>query len=468
MRTSSSGHVLIHRILLVLAASVSPSLAGAAGYQNPDSNPVAGACVIASEIGGAEAAPPCAASTPNAGADDERDLETRVFRFVDGHVWRGASRPSGDGGWELLDGRASRRVDATEVARVRSERSVLQELAQLSRGLQSDDDVRQLALCRWMLEQGLLRECLNALDRVALRRPDDTRLRALLADRSFAGVLPPLDGDLARELKRSLSEGASATPARRELWVARLAALSEREVTLAALRTEIAQGTDVRREFAIRALRRIRPAAALAELERCAVSDRSRRVTKEARLALRDAADPAIATRLSPRIESPSARERVGTIDALGEAGYPEAIGPLVEHLANLMASAPANSPGSPGSTGSAGGGGSGNPRRHLSVRKQVAYAQDFNVEIAQGSSIADPIVDFAEEGVVLDVATATWQLPLEVQYEGALTARALARLVRDGVRRSPADWQRWWSEESAKKAARAKAPGVPTAPAGG
>lgn len=446
MRTSSSGHVLIQRVLLVLAASVPPSLAGAAGNQN--------LAAAVSAVAGVEGASPAI----NAGSDDERDTQTRLFRFVDGHFWRGASRPGApisSGRWELLDGRASRLVDATELSRVRTERAALQELAQLSRGLRGDDDVRQLALCGWMLDQGLLRECLNALDRVALRRPDDARVRTLLADRAFADVLPPPDADPARELQRCLSEGAGASPARRELWVKRLDALSARDTTLAALRNELARGTDVRREFAIRALRRIQPTAALAELERCAVSDRSRRVNKEARLALRDAADPAIALRLAPRIESSSARERIGTIDALGEAGYPQAIGPLVGHLANLMASAP----------GGGSGGSSAPPRRHLSVRNQVAYAQDFNVEIAQGSSIADPIVSFAEDGVVLDVATATWQLPLEVQYEGALTARALARLVRDGVRRSPADWQRWWSEESARKAARERAESAPSVP---
>lgn len=42
--------------------------------------------------------------------------------------------------------------------------------------------------------------------------------------------------------------------------------------------------------------------------------------------------------------------------------------------------------------------------RANLSVMNQVAYVQDFDVEIAQAASIADPIVDVVQDGVVLDV----------------------------------------------------------------
>ena len=42
--------------------------------------------------------------------------------------------------------------------------------------------------------------------------------------------------------------------------------------------------------------------------------------------------------------------------------------------------------------------------RSNLSVINQVAYVQDFDVEIAQAASIADPIINIVEDGVVLDV----------------------------------------------------------------
>jgi len=42
--------------------------------------------------------------------------------------------------------------------------------------------------------------------------------------------------------------------------------------------------------------------------------------------------------------------------------------------------------------------------RANLQVTNHIAYVKDFDVEIAQASTIADPVVDVVKEGVVLDV----------------------------------------------------------------
>jgi type II secretory pathway component GspD/PulD (secretin)/tetratricopeptide (TPR) repeat protein len=42
--------------------------------------------------------------------------------------------------------------------------------------------------------------------------------------------------------------------------------------------------------------------------------------------------------------------------------------------------------------------------RANLSVLNQVAYIKDFDVEIAQAASIADPIIEVIQDGVILDV----------------------------------------------------------------
>ncbi len=42
--------------------------------------------------------------------------------------------------------------------------------------------------------------------------------------------------------------------------------------------------------------------------------------------------------------------------------------------------------------------------RSNLTVMNQVAYVQDFDVEIAQAASIADPVIGIIQDGVVLDV----------------------------------------------------------------
>jgi type II secretory pathway component GspD/PulD (secretin)/tetratricopeptide (TPR) repeat protein len=42
--------------------------------------------------------------------------------------------------------------------------------------------------------------------------------------------------------------------------------------------------------------------------------------------------------------------------------------------------------------------------RANIAVMNQVAYVQDFDVEIAQAASIADPIISVVQDGVILDV----------------------------------------------------------------
>ena len=42
--------------------------------------------------------------------------------------------------------------------------------------------------------------------------------------------------------------------------------------------------------------------------------------------------------------------------------------------------------------------------RANLTVLNQVVYVKDFDVEIAQAASIADPIIDTVQDGVILDV----------------------------------------------------------------
>ena len=42
--------------------------------------------------------------------------------------------------------------------------------------------------------------------------------------------------------------------------------------------------------------------------------------------------------------------------------------------------------------------------RANLSVMNQVAYVHDFDVEIAQAASIADPIIEVIQDGIILDV----------------------------------------------------------------
>lgn len=72
--------------------------------------------------------------------------------------------------------------------------------------------------------------------------------------------------------------------------------------------------------------------------------------------------------------------------------------------------------------------------RGNLSVLNQVAYVQDFNVEIAQASSIADPIVNVVQDGVVLDVRPVVSADRRFITLELRPTIAALKRPIREVV----------------------------------
>jgi hypothetical protein len=86
-------------------------------------------------------------------------------------------------------------------------------------------------------------------------------------------------------------------------------------------------------------------------------------------------------------------------------------------------------------------------PRAYFANIRQISYIQDFDVEVAQTSFIADPIVGVLQEGVVQDVKIlATEQVFTSV--ERAAFDRALVHL--SGGEQNGGDvaaWRRWWSE---------------------
>ncbi len=72
--------------------------------------------------------------------------------------------------------------------------------------------------------------------------------------------------------------------------------------------------------------------------------------------------------------------------------------------------------------------------RGNLSVVNHVAYVQDFNVEIAQAASIADPIVNVVQDGVVLDVRPVISADRRFITLELRPTIATLRRPIREVV----------------------------------
>jgi len=74
--------------------------------------------------------------------------------------------------------------------------------------------------------------------------------------------------------------------------------------------------------------------------------------------------------------------------------------------------------------------------RANLTVTHQTAYLKDFDVQVAQGAVIADPVVAVVQSGVVLDVAV------MSVTAERTVYRRVLARLLHRDCGEDLAAWR--------------------------
>jgi type II secretory pathway component GspD/PulD (secretin) len=72
--------------------------------------------------------------------------------------------------------------------------------------------------------------------------------------------------------------------------------------------------------------------------------------------------------------------------------------------------------------------------RSNLTVLNQVAYVQDYDVEIAQAASIADPIINVVEDGVILDVRPVVSADRRYITLELRPTVAELKRPIREIV----------------------------------
>jgi len=70
--------------------------------------------------------------------------------------------------------------------------------------------------------------------------------------------------------------------------------------------------------------------------------------------------------------------------------------------------------------------------RANIAVMNQVAYVQDFNVEIAQAASIADPIINVVQDGVILDVRPVVSADRRFIMMELRPTVATLRRPIRE------------------------------------
>jgi len=311
----------------------------------------------------------------------------------------------------------------------------------------------RVEIVRRMIESELIGASIVELDRILRLAPDERHVLALLDEpAAYAALAKAQVHELASEngeTNRSalLRAGArasthGASPLKREIVVRALAIDAQQQIAtvkraaadaigaptadqraspfanrlLVDLTRELSVGVTTRRAFACFALRRLERGRALGELAVRTVLDPALGVRDEAICALRDARDPAACGAVVLALAGPNGKLRARAAEALGRMGYREAVEPLI---AVLLASAPAPS-----------AGGSGGPvRANLYSGLSTAYVKDYDLEIAQGASVANPIVEMLTTGVVFDVGVAgTSSIPVAIEAWDA--ALALTRLT--------------------------------------
>lgn len=386
-------------------------------------------------------------AAPAQSAAAEARARTHVLHLADGRVLRVKAREV-EGGWELEQGRETRLLPAELVARATPESELLRQASDLQRKLKRGDLVQRVAYADWLDSAGLELEAVKELERVLEAEPDQKDALALLARADFPLGTPELPRDEAG-LEAFFVQSARLTAVGREAVLLELAGAPEVPGLRAALGRELLSRTTARRAFATLALRRLFPGSEAEGLISRAVLDASQDVRASAARSLKAFADPVVIEPAVRALASKHAELRVNAAEALAAMEYREAVEPLVTRLAALQ-------------SGSASGYA---PRRHIYTGTQRSYIQDFDVEVAQGAAIADPIVNVLVEGSVLDVAVLN---TTEYQFatESVALRRALERLTGAKPGDSAAAWQRWWNEHGDEWQA-GHSPSAPTSPAG-
>ncbi|MFT6715120.1 MAG: hypothetical protein ACJAVJ_002412, partial [Planctomycetota bacterium] len=162
-----------------------------------------------------------------------------------------------------------------------------------------------------------------------------------------------------------------------------------------------------------------------------AVLDGSEDVRAECSRALRDLRQAAITQPFIKALGSSSPAVRTNAAEALGTLGFVQAAAPLISALAATSSSGGSYRP----------------PASHIFIGKQVAYIQDYDVEVAQGASIADPQVNVITEGVVLDVRLLSVRQELVRVNERSALRGSLKSLLGQDFKYSADKWGKYLAE---------------------
>jgi hypothetical protein len=361
---------------------------------------------------------------PSAAVDARERPAERLLHMADGTILRARARWNGSS-WELEERDGWRALPAGSVNEARLEREVLAQSRDLARSVTRGDRAQRVALADWMLRAGLAQEALAELDAVLTADPDEKSALALLAHPPQPLRIAQMATDDPEELMR---RACAAPPAVRELALRRLAELQAPEDLRASLAAALQSHSPRMRSFAALGLRRLHPGTEIRQLAVRSVLDGSQEVRHEACLALKTVEDAAVILPAVRALGSTNASVRANAAEALGSMGYSAAVPALIGHLSTLQSGSIVRP-----------------PRSNIFVGRQFAYVQDYDVEVAQFSAIADPIVNTLVEGSVLDVRVIGVNV-VTTAVESSRVRRSLALLT--GEERSSRGWLAWWNEQ--------------------
>jgi hypothetical protein len=367
-------------------------------------------------------------------ADDPRTRVAARLLHSGGGVVRADSRWVEDH-WEIRQDGAWRALPSGWVTEARLEKDVLKESAKRIGAARRGGPVEHVQLAEWMFVEGLYKEAFATLDDVLRERPDHAEALGLLHSGTLPILLPPIDvpADRLAEAHEALLDFASTSPpALREIAVHRLSTSADPDGLRELLQPRLTAKSAGVRSSAMLTLHRLPPRAEadedeLSTLLRRAVLDRADEVRMHASLALGDVGEEGLIVPIVAALDSKHPQVRMNAAQSLGQMGYRSAVEPLVNSLVNL-----------------APGDGAFRPRGTIHVGRQIAFVQDFDVDVAQAAAIGDPTIGTIQEGATLDVRVMGVSGP-SAAAQSATLRKALENLTGAQPGKTRSAWKSWW-----------------------
>ena len=369
-------------------------------------------------------------------AQEQQDPNLRrTERFLtlrDGRIVRGHCRLV-EGRWELERNDRVLAIPAESVTQVIEGKKLMRELAQRRKQIRPSDHEGRLQHLEWMVAVGLTKESLSTFDKILARSPDEPRALDLLSRLQYSVSIPiqgPLTSLSESSLIRLLHYAGSSRPTVQEKIVSILRDYENLKTLRALLGKLLFTGLERPRAFATLALRRMYPGAAQKELLGRAVLDRSKKVRTGAALALAKVEEPGILVPVVRAMSSEHKLVRMYAAEAIGNMGHKEGLEPLIQALVGLNSAQSASS-GIP-------------PASNIDVGEQIAYAADYDIEIAQGASISDPKINAIGTGSAFTARSMGISGYSLVRHKKTLI-KSLAQLSGENIGKRPKDWIQWW-----------------------